>query len=749
MDCCQSGNPGPTALISGRGDEAPPTASLFRGALLLDHTFFPDYIAWPVVEMSYKVPAQFLLLFFFQQIFADELISTRCQAQCLHNMEIRLQDSAEHRRSLKHHIIQLCKDDATCSACAAPCRETFDDVKACKKTCTTSDDAQTCEKSCDHLHSIYSEKPGSCPTFLNTSNYECTALCHLDGDCPETSKCCSYGCSRQCVRPKASDVKLLPIPRNITVQERKRKRSIIIRWATGRLSKDQANSNSNLFLVQWRWGLHTDDSAMTDWQTVTVRNKPYAILKHLLSPGRFYEFRIAAVSKDGSLGYSVHSTPFKISKEAKAPPPPKDISLGAARLTPVGLWNQLVQWHPPPSDLPIKNYQISWAVSSKAEADAFEEMMRRKAVLETPEKRSLDDDEEAWSIDGRDRHSVIVPSHSTHTEVSGLFPNSVYIVEVHASVDSTEGELHGEKGVVFVRTADSTVAVIESSTSKSEDDDDAGKESEELTVEAEKPTLDVSTISSNHVVEPSLEIQKPFFDGELQTNLNWLNSASCSPKKKRFVVRVRKTLCREYQPNHHSDTRWHDVQVDECVASLKGLSFDCDYKVEVSEAATGKPIVDGVFATETCEQTTSLSPIPCATLTSPITCHVSDRSARCHWPRHHDPMDTVIGYRILLASPISHDTNITINQPQLREVRYEDLRPGVVYTVEVQSITNRGLGRTVSTQFMTSDHLDHTFIERFPGGEIVELPLESSTSSRVLLLSFVIILLLSCVNVQP
>ncbi|CAI2298164.1 unnamed protein product [Caenorhabditis sp. 36 PRJEB53466] len=680
----------------------------------------------------------------------DELISTRCQAQCLHLMDERLHSNQELRKSLKHHIIQMCKEDATCSACSAPCREQFDDIKACKKSCVSSDDREMCEDSCHYVQTIYQEKPGACPSVRNQSNYECSALCQMDGDCAETQKCCSSGCSRQCLRPRSADVKLLPIPRNITVQERKRKRSIIIRWATGRLSRAQQNENANLFLVQWRWGVHAGEHAMTEWQTVTVRNKPYAILKHLLSPGRFYQFRIAAVSQEGSLGFSTASQPFKISKEAKAPPPPKDMSLGASKLMSNGLWNQMVHWNPPPSDLPIKNYQISWAASTKSEADAFEEQMRKKSTLEfaAHEKRSLSDEDEEWGIQERDRHSLVVPSHSSNTEITGLFPNSVYIVEVHASVDSSDGELHGENGIVFIRTSGpSGVAAAASDEPYTGPIARIAHESEELTLE------EVTTVASptKKRVQPTaaassvahLEIQKPFFDAELQTNLNWLNSVHCTPGKRQFSVKVRKTLCREYQPNHHSDTRWHDLRVSDCSALLKGLSFDCDYKVEVTDTLTGEPVVDGVFSTDTCEQTNALSPIECSSLTTPIQCQVtSESSAHCHWTRHHDATQTVIGYRILLSSPINQDTNTTINQPQLREVRYESLQPGYVYTVEVQSITNKGLGRTVSTQFVTHSDLDQNAIQRFPGGEIIELPLESSSPTRPLLLSLSLLFLL-------
>ncbi|ULU13817.1 hypothetical protein L5515_002433 [Caenorhabditis briggsae] len=688
----------------------------------------------------------------------DELISTRCQAQCLHLMDQRLQTNIELRKTLKHHIIQLCKDDATCSACSAPCREQFDDIKACKKSCVASDDRETCEDSCHYLQTIYQEKPGACPAVSNSSNYECSALCQMDGDCPETQKCCSSGCSRQCLKPRSSDIKLLPIPRNISVQERKRKRSIIIRWATGRLSKAQQNENANLFLVQWRWGLHEEESAMTEWQTVTVRNKPYAILKHLLSPGRFYEFRIAAVSQEGSLGFSAPSKPFKISKEAKAPPPPKDISLGGVKLNEAGLWNQIVQWNPPPSDLPIKNYQISWASSTKSEADAFEEQMRKKTTLEfaAHEKRSLasDDDDEFLGSD-RDRNSVIVPSHSTSSEIQGLFPNSVYIVEIHASVDSSDGELHGEKGVVFIRTADASGnSGVSGKGAEPEYNGPVARiahgiaeASEELKIE---PRKSQTTRGSRPTASSPahLEIQRPFFDNELQTQLSWTHGSYCtqnsnSNSRQTFSIKVRKTLCREYQPNHHSDTRWHDLRVTECTAILKGLSFDCDYKVEVQDTVTGDTVVDGVFSTDTCEQTSSLTPIECSSLTTPIQCQVtSESSAHCHWTRHHDPMQTVIGYRILLSSPVNQDTNTTINQPQLREVRYENLQPGYVYTVEVQSITNKGLGRTVSTQFVTHSDFETNAISRFPGGEIIELPLESSSGTFLRIMPLILMPLL-------
>uniref|UniRef100_A0A0K0DFP9 WAP-type 'four-disulfide core n=1 Tax=Angiostrongylus cantonensis TaxID=6313 RepID=A0A0K0DFP9_ANGCA len=559
----------------------------------------------------------------------------------------------------------------------------------------------SCEKSCDYLQRIFTEKPGACPKINNQSNYECTALCHLDGDCPETSKCCSYGCSRQCVLPKGRDPRLLPVPGSISVQERKRKRSIIIRWVMQKLTREQNAANSNLYVVQWRWGLQPDSSSMTEWQTVTVRNKPYAILKHLLSPGRYYQFRVGAVSVYGSLGFSQASQPFKLSKEARAPSPPRDISLGASKLTPIGLWNQVVHWTPPPSDLPIKNYQLSWAVSSASEANAFEEMMRRRATLTTHEKRSLDETEEVWGIEGRDRHSVIVPSHTTQSELAGLFPNSVYIVEIHASVDSSEGELHGEKGITFIRTLNATA----SDTLKEPPIGDAGDDN-------------------------NLKIPKHELTSLLQTKVSWVNSRACSPEKKTFIVTAKRGECREYQLNQHSDTSIHRIRVSDCSTFIRGLTFDCDYSLEIAFAGDTTAIITSNFSTKSCDETPSHGSIPCLSQATPLSCIVH-ATVSCHWVRYRElNADTVIGYRTSLSSPMRDDSNITILPPQIREVRlihYEHLIPSTMYTLQVQAITNRGMGKAVTTNFVTLAKIpDENVIERFPGGEIIELPLEAN-----------------------
>lgn len=49
---------------------------------------------------------------------------------------------------------------------------------------------------------------------------------------------------------------------------------------------------------------------MGDWTPCVRTVKPYAILRKLVKPGRWYQFRVAAVNENGTRGYSENSLRF-------------------------------------------------------------------------------------------------------------------------------------------------------------------------------------------------------------------------------------------------------------------------------------------------------------------------------------------------------------------------------------------------------------------------------------------------------
>ncbi|KHN83201.1 Anosmin-1 [Toxocara canis] len=496
----------------------------------------------------------------------------------------------------------------------------------------------------------------------------------------------------------------------------------------------------------------------------------YAIMKHLLSPGRYYMFRVAAVNVHGSLGFSASSPPFKLSKEARAPGQPRDLSLGPASEDSRGLWRQKLSWTTPLSDLPIKNYILSWQKSTVEQANVYEDMIRKKSEVERQGKRSATHEDEERdseeSFTAREQLSTIVPAYETSAYVEGLMPASVYLVEVHACVDSSDGELHGEKAIVFIRTAPSSMNNTE----------------EVVTSEAkftDMPTSSAVPPQAGSSIETPLEIKTPYYEeGDLKTAISWLNAKNCSPVKTNFLVRWRLFDC---QPNgdhkrtfYDLDTSgqdWAEMRVTECVAILDDLNFGCSYSVEVRETIKNELTAVGHFRTNNCESTPSAEESPCERISNThallCTTDALQLQAACTWrvpslrPMDSSRTHTLVGFRIALTAPEKALNNVTISPPHMHDIHFTHLHTNTRYTVYVQAITNTGLGDTVTATFtiphkehiafhskfplsseqpsehMKKDRMDETRrglnqkIHRFPGAEIIELPLESGTPTDV------------------
>lgn len=168
-------------------------------------------------------------------------------------------------------------------------------------------DNTACEKSCDYLQRIYTEKPGACPKIKNQSNYVSSRFRHWVAPCESSSSrnaplsvtwmgivlklpsaartaaadnaSCRKDEIRDCCRfqerflyrnGRGNGRSQFDFWSYVRWCHRSIYRSIIIRWVMQKLTREQNAANSNLYVVQWRWGLHPDGESMTEWQTVTV-----------------------------------------------------------------------------------------------------------------------------------------------------------------------------------------------------------------------------------------------------------------------------------------------------------------------------------------------------------------------------------------------------------------------------------------------------------------------------------------------
>uniref|UniRef100_A0A914L1Z2 Anosmin-1 n=1 Tax=Meloidogyne incognita TaxID=6306 RepID=A0A914L1Z2_MELIC len=539
-------------------------------------------------------------------------------------------NNAETRRLLRHQISNLCKEDLQCSSCLIPCRELILNYELCDQTfCGEAPEPNHCRQSCTFIQNAVN-RSGHCPKLQTRqwiADTECSAFCDSDTDCAEIEKCCSFGCSRTCLVPKLNDSRLLPMPEGITVQERKRKRSAILRWVMKRMTPQHTSTYANLFVIQWRWSLNKDPETMTPWQTVMVRNKMYAILKHLLTPGRYYLFRVAAVNVYGTYGFSQPShPPFKLTKEVKSPSPPNnftvlplgdDIQSNTGEVAKIG-------WSPPISDIPIKDYRLSWWKTSLELAKVFELRQRRSS------KGHDEDDYDGTELSEIDqeplRRSLVLPSSTTKTQINGLEQNQVYIVELLATVDTSEGELRGEPAVLFLKTG----ATFQKKQSKN------NSHVENLLPFSNEKNDFVEQSKNHQNLHYVAQVKTPFFEGNhLKTIISWNDHPSCNDNKllenqlrHQFRVFVRSMRCLNQLPPQ-------EFYVHNCVATLENLQFQCEYYVRIESYIVNEDqqrlknsnenlIARLTFSTLPCEQTLSDIPLPCKSS--------EDFGKRINWP---------------------------------------------------------------------------------------------------------------------
>ena len=272
-----------------------------------------------------------------------------------------------------------------------------------------------CIESCNLLTKLSEQKYGTCPNvatkaFDKCDNYTSSVAmaqisesntpshvsdladvkpalnaCSKDSDCADIGKCCALNptCPNHgnvCQRPLISNPNLPSIPFNLTIVERKKGKTIILSW--------DCHYNKNkptMFVVEGRWSLNSpissssssssstvNDNYMTKWgylaQTV---NNNWVILRSI-NRGRWYKFRIAAISKFGTHGYSQPTELFILSSPPKPPSQPQNLT--AHKVYPSHTDKDRVDadlaWIPSKrSDLPITNYKVTWSMTDSFGSD--------------------------------------------------------------------------------------------------------------------------------------------------------------------------------------------------------------------------------------------------------------------------------------------------------------------------------------------------------------------------------------------
>ena len=456
-------------------------------------------------------------------------------------------------------------------------------------------------ESCNLLSKLNEEKYGSCPTINDANIGQCThqsrsasiaaalkingheslasklisnspvqdlddeiassmAACSRDSDCIEIKKCCvlNPGCPEHgnvCLRPSINSTNLPSIPHNLTIVERKKGKTVILSW-----DSSYNKNKPTIFVVEGRWSLRPPDSShfdqftpsadlsMTKWgylaQTV---NNNWIILRNI-NRGRWYKFRVAAISKSGTLGHSASTDLFILSSAPKPPSNPQNLSV--AQIYPGSDDNRVnvdLTWLPPKrSDLPVNDYKITWRIKKPNKSDSDEDYPD-EASTEYLDAQSLN----RFTIKNLIKSSlyivdlVAVSKNGKETLVSG---------SVSTKIDTSQIQVFALSSPLIAAETNVNTSNRPSKndlSNHSEDDDDEDDEIDEDRFKSiqsdtfikheppvsQKPSEDESLVLKRPSIS-NLTVQTPFFqNGLVKAKLAWqLDQKSQSSNNQASII---------------------------------------------------------------------------------------------------------------------------------------------------------------------------------------------------------------------
>lgn len=387
----------------------------------------------------------------------------------------------------------------------------FDREKSLKPTCKSQCRSQEL-------------KPGTCPGS-DTPQWAaaCVVACNSDSQCDGTQRCCHHGCGSSCSDPV--DLLSLPgLPAMPVMEEAKEKRrAVVLRWSGGVGDLARAVPGRVLYLLeeQHHLGPKYEEFRLGEWNLLLRTNKTKVSLRNLLKPGRWYRFRVAAVSASGSRGFSAASSPFTPRRGPRPPPIPKKLKVKPLR-TDNGTVTIRLEWKEPNSDLPVVRYKVFWS--------------RRV--------RGLNGELDSVLVS----HQT-VPKEQNHIDIKDLQPNSMYFLQVQTISQFGMGKLRSEKASIFYNTTSIAESPPES---------------------LQKREKKIKGLKLHKIV---------WYNNKLKARISWDPVPNTRERSGRYHIHWKTTKCNK--PNNKKDLTAVSEQNS---FELYELDYHCTYKVNVNRS---------------------------------------------------------------------------------------------------------------------------------------------------------------------
>ncbi|TSK17980.1 Anosmin-1 [Bagarius yarrelli] len=561
--------------------------------------------------------------------------------------------------------------------CLEPCKESWEQgIGSCREPCERvfAKRHGECVTSCEFLRSVMVLKQGECPAPDRASGFAaaCVESCEEDNECPGHKKCCANGCGHTC-QPPRNLFRGAPLkPRKELVFQEMPSGALEVRWS----SKFNVSAEPVLNVLQRRWnyGIHPSEDDATEWETSEER-----VWLADTRPGRWYQFRVAAVNVHGTRGYTTPSRHFRSSKDPSPPPAPSDIQVSHMTFASDRSVSVNVSWvSPADSDVPVHYYKLSW---------------------------SLTHGEGGYSMPTKLKRRMTISGDSVSAELEGLREERSYTLELQSVSYWEQLPLKSSKAILFFSTQQ------------------AKKEP------TASPVLQKGQSSI-------LDVGTPFYqDGQLQVRVYWKKR---DPNVSRYRVQWFPEFCSNNGSRLHeklitqvaSQFVLPHMKSQENFASLPGLQFSCKYKVVIQPVGSKSRAQAEIttFSTPPCSaiQEKSPKPITCPgdpvppakvqaraeNLTAVFSVHDNNVTALFSWGvAVTRPPQQVTGYQVTWADVTAerrenNQANSLISQsqilpPERTVLVVSSLQLASLYRLEVGVITAGGQGPTTFRTFQT------------------------------------------------
>lgn len=472
------------------------------------------------------------------------LLTAQCRSRCMEEFEVAQFSQAISRNS-QEDFLEKCGSYGRCKACVKPCSLAGGVLTDCESKC--DEDEGECLKTCNYLRANAVTKPGSCPQALAAIGFEaaCMESCTADTHCDGHLKCCANGCGWTCQEPVNLGTGVPAIPTYIHWRE--------LNHRTATLWWDDTMRFSHVPVVyilkerKYFNGEKPDPNDKKGWVQILQTTRPIANVS--ISAGYTYQYEVAAVSSQGSLGFSNASKEFRSSLEIRDPNPPRNLRVGKTVFA-GDTQRVTIKWDPPAElDFPITRYKIFYSKTS-------------------PEYSNLEEHQK--TVHG-DRHSLTLKD---------LQPGTQYLVQIQAII---------QVGKKRYRST---------------------KESMHMVTDRPKPkAVDALHIRSQHNIKvQNLTVGTPYFHkGNLKAQVYWNIAPGKGHKISKYLIYWQSTdNCQKHSKN------WKLLTMDEKQEAfsrntnfeLYHLIYDCQYQVDVSAVnLDGRQgaLVSTNFTTPPCE----------------------------------------------------------------------------------------------------------------------------------------------------